>query len=74
MQLASENLDAFKNILEGYSQIAASLPRFDRLGAALSADLNFQEILAVFYADVLTFHDFTYKFVKRNGVQSVSKD
>jgi hypothetical protein len=48
-----------------YGRIADMLPRFDRLGGALSHDHNFQVLLSLVYADILEFHRRAYKFVRR---------
>ncbi|CAN9203513.1 unnamed protein product [Alternaria alternata] len=65
--LATDHISAFEKLLAAYSQIAAMLPRFDRLGAALQDKPDFQQALAVVYSDILTFHEHAYKLFKRNG-------
>lgn len=40
------------------------MPRMDRLASAL-VDANFQNVLALVYADILEFHRRAYKFVRR---------
>ncbi|CAN9386696.1 unnamed protein product [Alternaria alternata] len=65
--LATDHISAFEKLLSAYSQIAAMLPRFDRLGAALQDKPDFQQALAVVYSDILTFHEHAYKLFKRNG-------
>ncbi|KAL7964170.1 hypothetical protein HDV63DRAFT_398832 [Trichoderma sp. SZMC 28014] len=67
LRVASEFVEAFDQIIKGYSQIADSLQRFDILNTAFSNDHHFQQALAVFYADILQFHKHAYKFVKRSG-------
>jgi hypothetical protein len=67
LRIASEYVEAFEKLVEGYSRIAASLQRFELLGHAFSGDTQFQQTLAIFYADILEFHKHAYKFVRRNG-------
>ncbi|KAH8738106.1 hypothetical protein BGZ61DRAFT_502084 [Ilyonectria robusta] len=67
LRLASEYVDAFEQIIKGYARIASSLGRFELLSAAFITDSNFQQTLAVFYADILQFHKHAYKFVSRSG-------
>lgn len=50
-----------------YSRISAALARFEILSDAFSTDHNFQQTLAVYYADILQFHKHAYQFVRRNG-------
>ncbi|CAN9120026.1 unnamed protein product [Alternaria alternata] len=65
--LATDHIGAFEKLLAAYSQIAAMLPRFDRLGTALQDKPDFQQALAVVYSDILTFHEHAYKLFRRNG-------
>lgn len=67
LRLASEYVEAFEQIIKGYARIASSLSRFELLSAAFITDSNFQQTLAVFYADILQFHKHAYKFVSRSG-------
>lgn len=67
LRIASEYVEAFEKLVEGYSRIAASLQRFEVLGKAFNGDTEFQQTLAIFYADILEFHKHAYKFVRRNG-------
>ncbi|KAL7804000.1 hypothetical protein V8C43DRAFT_1900 [Trichoderma afarasin] len=67
LRVASEYVDAFEQIIKGYSQLAESLGRFEILGNAFIRDPDFQQTLAVFYADILQFHKHAYKFVRRSG-------
>ncbi|KAK2028567.1 hypothetical protein LX32DRAFT_394337 [Colletotrichum zoysiae] len=66
LRVASEYIEAFEKIMEGYSRIAASLTRFDVLSRAFANDHNLQQSLAAFYDDILQFHQHAYKFVRRN--------
>ena len=65
--MSSDYTDAFKRIIEAYSGIAQSLPRFQILSSALRTDKEMQRVLAVFYADILKFHKEVYIFVRRSG-------
>jgi hypothetical protein len=67
LRIASEYVEAFEQIMKGYSRIASALKRFEILGEAFSRDADFQKTMAVFYADILEFHKYAYKFVRRNG-------
>ncbi|KAK2060826.1 hypothetical protein LY76DRAFT_509171 [Colletotrichum caudatum] len=66
LRVASEYIEAFEKIMEGYSRIAASLTRFEVLSRAFANDHNLQQSLAAFYDDILQFHQHAYKFVRRN--------
>jgi hypothetical protein len=54
------------------AQIADALGRFAILSDAFIAEADFQQTLAVFYADILEFHKDAYKFVRRNGKSEAS--
>ena len=70
LRVASEYVEAFEQVIKGYSRIAASLGRFKNLSDAFAGDHEFQQTLAVFYADILQFHKHAYKFVRRSGKYS----
>ena len=65
-------MGAFEKLIDAYEKIADNLPRFDRLGAALKHDHNFQTALALVYADILEFHRRAYKFIRRRCKSSPS--
>ncbi|KAI0459295.1 hypothetical protein F5B21DRAFT_526028 [Xylaria acuta] len=67
LRLASEYVEAFEKIISAYSRIAESLQRFECLNKALAKDKDFQQTLAVFYADILEFHQHAYETTTRNG-------
>ncbi|KAF0326650.1 hypothetical protein GQ607_005990 [Colletotrichum asianum] len=67
LRIASEYVEAFEQIIKGYSRIAGSLKRFEILGKAFSDNPEFGFTLATFYEDILEFHGHAYKFVRRNG-------
>lgn len=64
-QVTMDSLSAFEKLIEAYGKIADLLPRLDRLSAALGTDINFQNVLALVYSDILEFHRRAYKFVRR---------
>ncbi|CEI70590.1 hypothetical protein FVEN_g920 [Fusarium venenatum] len=67
LRISSEFVEAFEQIIKGYASIAESLKRFEILSNALINELDFQQTVAVFYADILKFHKYAYKFVRRSG-------
>ncbi|GFP52831.1 hypothetical protein TASIC1_0002001500 [Trichoderma asperellum] len=69
LRVASEHVEAFEQIIKGYAQLAESLVRFEVLDCAFKDNPDFQQTLAVFYADILQFHRHAYKFVRRSGKQ-----
>ncbi|KAI1124794.1 hypothetical protein F5Y10DRAFT_279912 [Nemania abortiva] len=67
LRIASDYIEAFEQIIKGYSKIAESLKRFEVLSNAFSDNANFQQTLAVFYSDILQFHKHAYKLVRRSS-------
>ncbi|KAM6534445.1 hypothetical protein FALCPG4_004082 [Fusarium falciforme] len=67
LRIACEYVGAFEQIIKGYASIAESLKRFEVLSDAFIGNPEFQQTLAVFYADILEFHKHAYKFVRRSG-------
>ncbi|KAM0254632.1 hypothetical protein ACHAQJ_006600 [Trichoderma viride] len=67
LRVASEYVEAFEQIITGYSQLAESLGRFEILDGAFRGNSDFQQTLAVFYADILQFHKHAYKLIRRSG-------
>jgi len=70
LRVASEYVEAFEQIIKGYSRIATSLRRFELLGDSFAGNQDFQQTLAIFYADILQFHKHAYKFVRRSSKSS----
>lgn len=66
-QVSSDYVDAFNAVIKHYSRIAESLTRFDILKNAFNNNAEFQNVLAVFYSDILRFHKEAYKFVRRSS-------
>ncbi|CAG1982701.1 unnamed protein product [Fusarium graminearum] len=66
-RIASEYIEAFEKIIKGYARIADCLGRFKTLHTALGAERDFQETLAVFYVNILQYHEQAYTFVRRKG-------
>jgi hypothetical protein len=71
LRVASEFVEAFEQIIRGYASIAESLRRFEILSDTFINEPDFQQTLAVFYADILKFHKHAYKFVRRSSRFSV---
>ncbi|KAL5089356.1 hypothetical protein Trisim1_005643 [Trichoderma cf. simile WF8] len=67
LTIASDFVEALERIVAAYSQIAESLPRIEMLGEAFGKKVEFQEILAVFYSDILKFHRHAYMFIRRSS-------
>lgn len=67
LQIANEYIDCFTKLIEAYAQIAKHLPRIDALRLAMTDEEDFQHILADIYSDILEFHLYTYKFLRRPG-------
>ncbi|KAM0267836.1 hypothetical protein ACHAPA_005433 [Fusarium lateritium] len=67
LRVASEFVEAFEQIIRGYASIAESLKRFEILSDTFINEPDFQQTLAVFYADILKFHKHAYKFVRRSS-------
>ncbi|KAI1208368.1 uncharacterized protein F4807DRAFT_468625 [Annulohypoxylon truncatum] len=67
LRVASEYVEAFEQIIKGYSRISESLKRFEVISNAFSNKRDFQQTLAVYYADILEFHKHAYIFVRRSS-------
>ena len=67
LQLSGQYLEVLEKLLDAYADIAAVLPRMDRLGDAFHTNPSVCYILSVIYADILEFHRKAYKFLKRRG-------
>lgn len=67
LRIASEFIVAFERIMAGYSQIAQCLGRFQILQTALGSNRDFQQTLAVFYSNIVKFHEHAYIFVRRKS-------
>jgi hypothetical protein len=66
LRVASEYVEAFEQLMRGYTRIAAALSRFELLSNTFT-DPDFHHSLSVFYANILRFHQSAYKFVRRRG-------
>jgi hypothetical protein len=68
-QIAADFIEAFEQIIKAYGRIAESLTRFSFLSHSFSTstDVHMQQVLAVFYADIVKFHKESYQFVRRSG-------
>lgn len=67
LRVASEYVEAFDQIIKGYTRIAESLQHIHILSEAFAGDDEFHRVLAIFYAGILEFHKHAYKFVRRSG-------
>ncbi|KAL1618376.1 general transcription repressor [Neofusicoccum ribis] len=72
LQLSSDYLSSLERLVDAYTQICDTLPRFERLSATFRDDVEFQKVLAMFYADILEFHGRCYKFFTQRGQSSPS--
>lgn len=69
IQLSSDYLSSFEKLINAYAQIAETFPRFDWLSTTFKNESRFQELLALFYADILEFHRRAYKFFRSRAWQ-----
>ena len=53
--------------------IGEAMPRFDRLQTAFSDNDDFQQVMGLFYSDIVEFHERAYKFFRRRG-ESISAE
>ena len=67
LRVASEYVEAFEQLIRGYSRLSDSLGRIEILSNAFATNSDFQQTLAVFYADILRFHKHAYTFVRRKS-------
>lgn len=67
LQIADEYTKGFEQLLDAYAEIAKHLPRFDRLSSAFQDQPDFQAVLADIYSDILEFHTYAYRFLRRSG-------
>jgi hypothetical protein len=67
LKISSDYVDALDKVIRCYSRIGETLTRFEMLKKAFNTSPEFQNILAVFYADILRFHKEAYKFVRRRS-------
>ena len=58
----------FEKLLVAYSKIAEALPRFERFEKVFSQNIEFQNVMATVYAEILEFHRLAYKFFRRRGL------
>lgn len=65
LQIAQGHISALESLIDAYAMIGEAMPRFDKLSRAFSEDSDFQQILGLFYADILEFHRRAYKYFRR---------
>ena len=66
-QIASDSIDAFEKLIKAYADIGEALPRFGLLADALKGNPDFQNVLALYYCDILSFHQRAYRLFTQNG-------
>ncbi|KAE9369182.1 NACHT domain protein [Stipitochalara longipes BDJ] len=66
LKVASDYVEAIEQIIKAYSRIGESLNRFRILDATFGQNANFQQTLAIFYADIVRFHKQAYTLVRRS--------
>jgi hypothetical protein len=70
VKLAADYISAFQKLIDAYVEIADTLPRFDQLSVVFNHSPNFQQILALYYVDILSFHREAYTFLRHPGEKS----
>lgn len=71
-QIAQGHIYALEKLIEAYSLIGEAMPQFDRLSLAFQNDPEFQQVMGLFYADILDFHRRAYKYFRRRGKLALS--
>lgn len=66
-QLARQHATVMDKILQAFSDIAAVLPRMDKLKETFGDSADFQQVLSLIYSDILEFHRRVYKFFRRKA-------
>ncbi|KAK6537155.1 hypothetical protein TWF694_011352 [Orbilia ellipsospora] len=66
LKISSDYVDAFEHIIKAYSKIGECLTRFRLLGQVFSRNIDFQQTLAGYYANIVRFHKQAYGFVRRS--------
>lgn len=65
--MASDSIKAFETVMKYYTKIGDALARFQVLQNTFLEDHRIQELLAVFYSDILCFHKLAYTFCLRSS-------
>lgn len=47
--------------------IGEAMPRFDKLNAAFKDNDDLQQVMGLFYSDIMEFHGRAYKFFRQRG-------
>lgn len=66
-QLARQHQTVMDKILQAFSDIAAVLPRMDKLKETFGDSADFHQVLSLIYSDILEFHRRVYKFFRRKA-------
>ncbi|MCJ1262293.1 hypothetical protein MMC22_002163 [Lobaria immixta] len=67
LMLARQHATVMDKILQAFSDIAAVLPRMDKLKETFGDNVDFQQVLSLIYSDILEFHRRVYKFFRRKA-------
>ncbi|MCJ1463035.1 hypothetical protein MMC07_001639 [Pseudocyphellaria aurata] len=67
LMLARQHETVMDKILETFSDIAAVLPRLDKMKETFGDSVDFQQVLSLIYSDILEFHRRVYKFFRRKA-------
>ena len=66
-QIGQGHISALEKLIDAYAMIGEAMPRFDKLSAAFKNDKEFQQMMGLFYEDILDFHRRAYKFFRQRG-------
>lgn len=66
-QIGQGHISALEKLIDAYAMIGEAMPRFDKLSAAFKDDKEFQQMMSLFYEDILDFHRRAYKFFRQRG-------
>ena len=66
-QIGQGHISALEKLIDAYAMIGEAMPRFDRLSTAFKDDVEFQQVMGLFYEDILEFHRRAYKFFRQRG-------
>ena len=66
-QIGQGHISALEKLVDAYAMIGEAMPRFDKLSAAFKDDREVQQVMSLFYEDILEFHRRAYKFFRQRG-------
>ncbi|KAL7897605.1 hypothetical protein HDV64DRAFT_285923 [Trichoderma sp. TUCIM 5745] len=67
LEISADYIKAFESIIQVYHRLAEPLARFSIFDRSFSNNKEVQKALAVYYSDILKFHEEAYKFIRRNA-------